>query len=474
MQGQPLASEALGADTLAWASPAEAVDRDRWGWVEVFLVIQLLWGAALFIPGAQAYRTPVRATPYLVSAAALVYYFRAPTGETLHSSAKWMLASFGLLSLNLLHSTTHSMAGVAQIVFQISIAAPIFWMARAVRSDRRVMRMVWLLFGASFISSALGILQVYYPNTFLPPEFSTLGLERNPEIITSLTYRGADGREIIRPPGLSDMPGGAAASAMVTVTLGLALAFRRGLAPVWRAGCAAAATIGMTVLLLTQVRSLSLVAAASLAVFAALRFRQGRATDAVASLSVGVALVVGAFVWAVAVGGDALVDRFSGLVNNGVIHTFREHRGAFLTYTLSELLYDYPLGAGLGRWGMMQVYFGDSTLWQAPPIHAEIQPTGWLLDGGVLLWVAMGGAIVMALRTSYLVALHATGMLQDAATAIVCVQLTVLCLCLTGPVFNTQLGIQFWAVTGAVIGPLLATPGRDLGEDSEDTEDGDG
>src|SRR4029079_18526730 len=151
------------------------------------------------------------------------------------------MASFGLLTLNLLHATTHSMAGVAQIVFQISIAAPIFWMARAVRSDRRVLRMVWLLFGASFLSSALGILQVYYPNTFLPPEFSTLGRELNPEIISSLTYRGADGREIIRPPGLSDMPGAAAASAMVTVTLGLALAFRRGLPAMWRGACAAAA-----------------------------------------------------------------------------------------------------------------------------------------------------------------------------------------------------------------------------------------
>jgi len=463
----PLASDALTYDPLAWTGPADAVDRDRWGWVEIFLAIQLLWGAALFFPGAQAYRTPVRALPYLTSAAALVYYFRTPTGEPLHGSAKWLMASFGLLTLNLLHATTHSMAGVAQIVFQISIAAPIFWMARAVRSDRRVLRMVWLLFGASFLSSALGILQVYYPNTFLPPEFSTLGRELNPEIISSLTYHGADGREIIRPPGLSDMPGGAAVSAMVTVTLGLAMAFRRGLRPLWRAACAAGATIGMTALLLTQVRSLSLVAAASLGVFAALRFRQGRTTDAVASLAVGAALVTGAFVWAVAVGGDALMDRFSGLVNNGVIHTFREQRGAFLTYTLSELLYQFPLGAGLGRWGMMQVYFGDPTLWQAPPIHVEIQPTGWLLDGGVALWVAMGGALVMAVRTSYLVAVHATGALQDAATAIVCLQLTVLCLCLTGPVFNTQLGIQFWAVTGAVLGPLLAAPDRDFGEDSD-------
>ena len=95
-----------------------------------------------------------------------------------------------------------------------------------------------------------------------------------------------------------------------------------------------------------------------------------------------------------------------------------------------------------------------------PPIHVEIQPTGWLLDGGLPLWVAMAGAILLAVRTAYLVALRSDGTLQDAATAIVCLQLTVLCLCLTGPVFNTQLGIQFWAVSGAVLGPPLASAGE--------------
>ena len=76
-------------------------------------------------------------------------------------------------------------------------------------------------------------------------------------------------------------------------------------------------------------------------------------------------------------------------------------------------------------------------------------------------------ALVIALRTSYTVAVHATGALQDAATAIVCLQLTVFCLCLTGPVFNTQLGIQFWAVTGAVLGPLLAMPDREFAEKAD-------
>ena len=43
------------------------------------------------------------------------------------------------------------------------------------------MRLLWMLFASSALSSALGLLQVYYPDTFLPPEFSTLGREMNPE-----------------------------------------------------------------------------------------------------------------------------------------------------------------------------------------------------------------------------------------------------------------------------------------------------
>jgi D-alanyl-lipoteichoic acid acyltransferase DltB (MBOAT superfamily) len=105
---------------------------------------------------------------------------------------------------------------------------------------------------------------------------------------------------------------------------------------------------------------------------------------------------------------------------------------------------------------MMNVLFGDPTLWEAPPIHVEIQPTGWLLDGGVPMWLLYGGAIFMALRTSYRIAVRAaSSSLQDVATLVLCMQVTIFGLCFTGPMFNTQLGILFWAVTGALYGAVL-------------------
>jgi len=430
-----------------------SVTDDQWlGFAEAFIAMQLLWGVFLFIPGAQAFRTVVRATPYLVSGGAIIYYFRHATGQRLPSSTNWLTLSLVLLLLNLLHETAHFFAGLAQVVFQACIAAPVFWIPRSVRNQAHIRRLIWIVFVSSAVGSVLGILQVYFPERFLPPEFSVLARTLNPDAIHALTYVGADGREIVRPPGLSDMPGGAAVAGMMTMILGLSLGLGRGERWIVRVACLAAAVAGMTALYLTHVRSLTLVAAASVGVFAFMRLRQGRTVEGGITLGVGLALLVGSYVWALAVGGDAVADRFSGLANDGVLRVFDDQRGSFIRYTLSELLYEFPLGAGLGRWGMMNVYFGDPTLWQSPPIHVEVQPTGWLLDGGVPLWLLYGGALLLALCASYRAAVRAPSPMQDIATIVLCLQLTIVCLCLTGPVFNTQLGILFWAMTGALFG----------------------
>jgi len=451
VQSHPLnASPFIRSRAVAFAPASRD---ERWGWAEIFVAIQLLWGIALFVPGAQGYRTYIRALPYVISVVSLVYYFRRETGEPLARCAKWLLVSCGLLLVNLLQPTTHMLAGVGQIVFQISIAAPAFWMARAIRSERRLTLVLWVLFASGFIASAVGILQVYFPERFLPPEFSVLAQTLNPDVVSSLTYVGADGRHIVRPPGLSDMPGGAAVAAMMTMVLGLTLAMRREQSWIARAACVAGGAVGMTTLFLTQVRSLSLLAAGGIAVCAVLQFRQGRRAQGAISVAVGIVLIGGAYLWAVSVGGSAVADRFLGLLNDGVLRTFEESRGLTIRYTMAEMLTQFPFGAGLGRWGMMQTLFGDPTMWQAPPIHVETQPTGWLVDGGVALLFLYAGALAIALRYTYRLAVDSQlGRLQDAATVLLCVQLTIVGLCLSGPAFNNQLGIQFWAVTGALAG----------------------
>jgi len=445
----------------------DAVD-DRWGWPELFIALQLLWGLALFIPGAQAYRTIIRAAPYVMSGAALVYYFRGGREQSLPASTTWLIVSFGLLLLNLLHETAHWVAGSAQIVFQICISAPVFWMAKAVRTNRHMHRVLWVFFIASAVGAIVGVLQVYFPKQFLPPEFSVFAQSLNPNLVQSLTYVGANGREIVRPPGLSDLPGGAAVSGMMAMILGLSLGLGRSLKWYTRVACFAAAVVGMTALYFTHVRSLTLVAAGAVALFAMLRMRQGRTVEGTITLAAGVALVVGAYVWATAVGGDAVSDRFSSLADEGVFRMFQEQRGLVIRDTLSELLYQFPIGAGLGRWGMMQIYFGDSTMWQAPAIHVEVQVTGWLLDGGIPLVLLYVGALFVALRYSYAHAVASVDRTwQDSAVIVLCMQLILISLCMTGPVFNTQMGIMFWAVTGALFGATLRRDDDPLHEDHE-------
>jgi len=460
-----LRSSALAYDFRDDDAVDSMTDEQWLGFAEAFIAMQLLWGVFLFIPGAQSIRTVVRAIPYLVSGGAIIYYFRHATGQKLPSSTNWLTLSFLLLLLNLLHETAHLMAGLAQVVFQACIAAPLFWMPRSVRTEAHIRRLIWIVFVSSAVGAVLGILQVYFPERFLPPEFSVLARTLNPEMVHAMTYVGADGREIVRPPGLSDMPGGASVAGMMTMILGLSLGLGRGERWVVRAACLAAAVVGMTALYLTHVRSLTLVAAASVGLFAVMRLRQGRTVEGGLTLAVGLALVVGSYVWALAVGGEAVSDRFSGLANDGVLRVFQDQRGGFIRYTLSELLYEFPLGAGLGRWGMMHVYFGDPTLWQSPPIHVEVQLTGWLLDGGVPLWLLYGGALVLALYYSYRAAVRALSLvMQDVATIVLCLQLTIVCLCLTGPVFNTQLGILFWAMTGALYGATTGPVEREADE----------
>jgi len=88
------------------------------------------------------------------------------------------------------------------------------------------------------------------------------------------------------------------------------------------------------------------------------------------------------------------------VAQQGAVQSFKENRGQFLSYTLGELFDQYPFGAGVGRWGMMNVYFGDPTDLNSPPIYVEIQLTGWLLDGGAPMWLFYGGALLtgIALR----------------------------------------------------------------------------
>ena len=423
---------------------------DRWGWLEVFVLIQVLWGVLLFIPGSQAYRTYIRAFPYVSSFVALVACARSIGADTAGPGARWILLSLMLLVASLMHPATWMMSGVAQIMFQLALAAPIFWAVRVWITPERLERLIVLVFAAHFLSAGLGLLQVYYPDTFLPPEFSSLGMKLNPEFVHELSYLGTDDRLIVRPPGLSDMPGGAAISGVIAALLAFGLATRSKIPVASRAYYLGAVLVAITTVYLTQVRSVLLMLVICMQAVAFVSLRQGKAMQGGWRATLATGLVVASFVWAVTLGGDVVAQRFQDIAGSNVVETYQENRGFFLDYTINELVFEYPFGAGLGRWGMMSVYFGEPGNWRFPSLHAEIQPTGWLFDGGILMWLFYGGAIWFAMKNTYRVAINREHPLHEFANMALSVQMLVAGLCLTGPAFNTQLGILFWLMTAVV------------------------
>jgi hypothetical protein len=429
-----------------------AVDRRNWWkrltWIELFLAVQFLWGAILFVPGAQAFRAPVRALPYLSSLGLLIMYLvrSSPTARPRGSSL--LVCAMLLLVANLLHPTTQLSAGIAQCVFQLSIVAPFFWAYKAIQSPKQMERVLILVFVMNLVSAGLGILQVYFPDRFMPPQFS---LALSEDYRETLTYTGANGRAIVRPPGLTDTPGGAAVAGGLTALLGLGLCLRK------RSGAKtvailSAVAVGLAVVYLTQVRSVLLMVVAGTATLGVVVVRQGRVARAGWILGSAAVLIIGAFFWASSLGGESVEDRFLALKGQGALEAYQENRGMFLSYTVGELLSQYPLGAGVGRWGMMNTYFGDPSDFHAPPLYAEIQLTGWLLDGGWPMWILYGGALAVVLFTGFRRAIARDPELASVATVALASQVLITGMAMTGPAFNTQLGILFWTLAAGVHG----------------------
>jgi energy-converting hydrogenase Eha subunit E len=446
---------ALSAPGVAAREPRAL--RDRYPLVEIFVAAQFLWGVPLFLPGAQALRAPLRALPYAISIALLLAYgLKRLTGVRRPPYTEWLIGVIALLAANLLHSTTHLIAGPAHLALQLSIVAPVFWAWKAMDSAQGLERALRLTLWINAAGAALGVLQVYYPDRFLPPEFNLQAQGMNSLWLDSLTYVGADGRRIIRPPGLTDLPGGAAVAGGLAAILGFWwMLLRRD--PIGRAMGLASAFLGFTVIYLTQVRSLFLMTLVSVAVIAAVMARRGKLGLTAGVVMVAAGLTFMSYSWATSVGGDSVRDRFAGIQGKGAVESYRENRGHFLAYTYQELLDEYPFGAGLGRWGMMNVYFADPDDPKSRPLWVEIQPTGWLLDGGIPMWLLYGGGIAMALFASWRIARRRwSSLTADVAMAALALQVFVVGMAFSGPSFNGQLGILFWFLASSLHGVLVS------------------
>jgi hypothetical protein len=427
----------------------------RWGFPEFFIISQTALPALLYLPGTQAFRLPIRTAAFAISLAVFVWWLAESTGRVRTSRAQsWVAAVMALLTIMLFHPQTPSLGGgFAQIAVYFSVMAPLFWAPVFVRTPEHLARILWILLICSGCNALVGVLQVYDPR-FLPAEFSRV-ISGNEVAMGSVTFIGPNGERLLRPPGLFDTPGAVAGPAMSAALLGLVFAVS-GISAWKRLLAFTFAIAGLAAIYLSQVRISLVMTVMMMAIYTFTTFRQGRFGRASQFGILAGAIVLGGFAIALSLGGPVIRDRVMTLLGADPIAVYQGARGVQLSITFSEMLFEHPLGAGVGRWGMAAVYFGNFTQ-LSRPLWAEIQFTGWMIDGGILMIVLYCGALVVTALTQWKVAmLEAYPRLNTCAAAVLSANLGTAVLIFSFTPFVTQIGIQYWFLAGALHGVAVS------------------
>lgn len=454
MIAKPITSALPRKDTIATSSIGQLDMPTPWGLPEWCAISQVAGPAILYLPGTQIFRIPLRFSLFGLSILGLIQYVRRRRVARFHPASKPLVIAAAYMTLMIFHPTTNSMfAGMAQVGMHLAVVAPLFWVPDYFLGDhRRLARMLtilWLLNGASAV---VGILQVRDPNTWMPAEISSAVTRQKLGLAIS-QYRGSDNRTIVRPPGLGDAPGAACGAGLFVASVGIAYL---GL-PVsnWRRIIGLFMSLmGVSVILLTHVRSFLLVLIGSAVIFTAVMAVQKRFTTVLILLASMGVCGFGSFLYASSVGGQETVNRFATLTENDPT-TILEKSGrlGMTTNALDTLLVEYPFGAGLGRWGMMRAYFGDENNLQSPGIWAEVQLAAWVLDGGmVLLSLYLIALAATVHRLVHLSLRSHSDLLRGWGGVILMLSVAPIALTFSWVPFNSQGGIQFWLLIGAFEG----------------------
>jgi hypothetical protein len=425
----------------------------KWGLPECFAIAQVAGPALLYLPGSQAFRAPLRVGVFALSLVGLVWCLRRSRLKAHPSWILLLIAALYMLIMIFHPATNTAMAGVAQIGMHLAVAAPLFWAPHYFVGDyRRLLRMLTILWALNGVSALVGILQVRDPGTWMPAEFSSAVMRQ--KLGTAMyQYRAADGSMAIRPPGLGDAPGAACGAGLFVAIVGLAYL---GL-PVSRLRKMLGLVMGMAgivVIFLSHVRSSLVVVVGCAVIYSIILVVQGRIRTVLSTSILMATCGVCGFVYAELYGGKSTVDRFATLLADNPLAVYEKSArmgmvvGAFDTY-----LVEHPLGAGLGRWGMMRKYFGNENNSDSPEIWAEVQFAAWVLDGGIVLLslylIALAAAVQRLIRSSLF---HQSLQLRQWGAVLVMLSAGPIAFLFSYCPFYSQMGIQFWLLIGAFEG----------------------
>lgn len=417
-----------------------------WGWVHTFILLQFTFQILLLFPQFGVLRVPMRIGTFALS---LFLLARLRGGGPKHPATGPALLVLLILVVSFcFHPAVNSvLSGLAQCAMYAAILGPIFWVRHLKITPKGFQWLILMMWGFHTISSIFGVLQVYFPGRYQP--YVSTAIQNSQWGVDALMITLANGVRVPRPMGLTDQPGGAATAGFYALLLGVGIALcQRN--PILRIVCMASAGIGLFCIYLSQVRSILIFSGVCTICLAVVLLRQGN-FGRLTIMTVGItALVVMTFSWAIAIGGESTIARFSTLVSDRADTVYQQNRGHFLQDTIDVLLPEYPFGAGLGRWGMMNSYFGDKTDPRTQPIWVEIQWTGWLLDGGVPLIVAYVAALVQSCRTAWRIAIGQLGDFAIWGGLIFAYNIGAIAITFNYPLFIGQGGMEFWLLNSSL------------------------
>ena len=416
-------------------------------WVEAFFGFQIACQLALILPGLGPARMIVRVAAFGASLALLLLC--RPTYRK-HPASWAALGVMAIMAISILHPTANTLtAGLAQAALYAAILAPLVWVSGIRIDEGGLRRILLLLWGFHTASALVGVIQVTFPGA-LTPQVSSVVAGQGDWYVEDMKITLANGARVFRPMGLSDYPGGAAMAGFYVVLLGLGLWTSERNS--WlKLAYLASMPAAMFCLYLAQMRSvLVMTGVCAVAFIGLLAIRgEGRRVASLAATLVGVVAV--SFAWATWVGGEAATNRLASLIEDKPGEVYYSNRGHFLDDTVNVLLPKYPLGAGLGRWGMMCYYFGDKDDAEHGEIWAEIQWTGWVLDGGLPLVLLYSATIAAAFVVAGRIALGgAGGALGLMGAMVFAYDVGALAMTFNYPLFIGQSGLEFWIINACL------------------------
>lgn len=420
----------------------------NWNAIHIFILFQFLLQLLLLFPQFGVLRAPMRIASFALS---LFFLAWLPGPGIRHPAKQWTLLVIGVLLIQFFWNPSLNtvLAGLAQCGMYLAIFGPLFWVSRLSLSFKGFQLLIFMIWGFHTISTCFGVLQVVFPGQFQPYLSTAIqGSEWGGENLLIILANGA---QVYRPMGLTDTPGGAATSGFYVILLGTGITlFERSLT--LKIVCSCSTIIGLFCILMSQIRSVLIFAILCLAGLAILLLLQKR-WKLFSALASGFSVVlITAISWAAAVAGPEMLDRFTALFIERADQVYYENRGHFLEDTIFNLLPQYPLGAGLGRWGPISGYFGNSNNPISSPIWVEIQWTGWLLDGGIPLIIAYIVALCLIIYTIWQVATNPRlGVLSMWAALVFAYDIGALAITFNYPLFISQGGMEFWLLNMALL-----------------------